>query len=301
MRWWGGALALAVLCMAPAILATAARAAALPPELLTLEQKLAQLKVSSLRFSLEIAIIKAQGGAKPAKRFAFGAADGEVGESPWRSQVNVTSLTRHYSVRTIGDARYESRPKIASRDGGRPWVRWRLSPSERSKASTPLSVSELVKIPIDIAPGMHASLAEALTQAQSVAEVGPATVDGLQVTQFNATLNPGITQTSSPLRPTLGEGSFANDPSPEVGPAQPAPTRTVTLELFFTPGGLPVRTRLTVAAGSTSLMADVDIPAINIPVRVSAPPPRATISRSRLKQLERKRSLREGTPPARDH
>lgn len=207
MRSWRGAVALVVLCMAPAVMAPSVRAATLPPNLVMLSQKLAQLKASSLRFSIELAITAAH-GAKPPKRLVIVAASGEAGGSPVRAKVNVTTLGQHDSVRTIGGISYEYRPEIARLDGGRPWIRQRLSPSEHPKASSHLTLLELTEIPISLVQNRHASLAEVLNEAQSAVEVGPTTVDGQQVTQFNATLNPEppVMQVSSP-RPTLAECS----------------------------------------------------------------------------------------------
>jgi hypothetical protein len=282
-----GALALVVFCIVPTALvataAPAARAVTLPPELLTLEHKLAQLKVSSLRFSLEVVITEAE-SAKPAKPLVFVAADGEAGQSPLRSQVDATTVGHHQSVRTIGDVRYEYRPQVARRDGGRPWVSSKLSPSARAKGSVQQIFSTLVKVPLDAALSEHRSLAEVLAQAQGVEEVGPTTVDGQQVTQFNATLDPEIGQMSSPA-PALVE-AFTHKPPPAESPVQPAPV----LELFIASSGVPVRTRVTVASGGSSMVADADIPAIDIPVHVAAPPARSTISSARLKRIERQRA-----------
>ncbi len=282
---WAGAPALVVLCIAPVVLlatvAPAACAATLPPELLTLEHKLAQLKVSSLRFSLEV-VITAE-SAKPAKPLVFLAADGEAGESPLRAQVNATSVDRHQSIRTIGDVRYEYRPHLARRDGGRPWVYSKLSPSARAEDSVQRTFSALVKVPISAALSQQASLAEVLAQAQSVEEIGPTTLDGQQVTQFNATLDSEIKQNSSS---SSGLSELLPNKSFQEGSTQPAPVRTVTLELFIAPSGLPVRTHVTVTSGGSSLVADTDISAIDVPVHVAAPPARSTISSSRLKRLE---------------
>jgi hypothetical protein len=284
-RWAGGALVPAVLCIAPAALlataAPAARAATVPPALLMLEHKLAQLKVSSLRFSLEVVITGAE-SAKPAKPLVFIAADGEAGQSPLRAQVDATTVGRHQSIRTIGGVRYEYRPHLARRDGGRPWVYSKLSPSARAEDSVQRTFSALVKVPINAALSQHASLAEVLAQAQSVEEVGPTTVDGQQVTQFNATLDSGQGSSS----PQGGLAELLTDNPPANDPAQPAPARTATLELFMASSGLPVRTRVTVTSGGSSLVADADIPAIDIPVHVVAPPARATISSARLKRIE---------------
>jgi hypothetical protein len=289
---WAGARALVVLCIAPAVLlatvAPAACAATLPPELLTLEHKLAQLKVSSLRFSLEVVIAEA-GSAKPAKPLVFLAADGEAGGSPLQAQVDATSVGRHQSIRTIGDVRYEYRPHLARRDGGRPWVYSKLSPSARAEDSVQRTFSALVKVPISAALNQQASLAGVLAQAQSVEEIGPTTLDGQQVTQFNATLDSEIKRSSSS---SSGLTELLTHSSSQEGSAQSAPARTVTLELFIAPSGLPVRTRVTVTSGGSSLVADADIPAIDIPVHVAAPPTRATISRSRLRRIEQQRTRR---------
>ena len=114
-----------------------------------LSQKLAQLKCAlrfPRRFSIELAITAAH-GAKPPKRLVIVAASGEAGGSPVRAKVNVTTLGQHDSVRTIGGISYEYRPEIARLDGGRPWIRQRLSPSEHPKASSHLTLLELTEIP----------------------------------------------------------------------------------------------------------------------------------------------------------
>jgi hypothetical protein len=68
----------------------------------------------------------------------------------------------------------------------------------------------------------------------------------------------------------------------------------VTLELYVAPNGLPVRT-ISILGGpgerpgsSEGIASETDIPALEVPVHVHAPPARLTISEARLKPLERK-------------
>jgi hypothetical protein len=70
----------------------------------------------------------------------------------------------------------------------------------------------------------------------------------------------------------------------------PPPTQppTVTLETSLAQNGLPVRTVITEHDHGTVVTVTLDIPAINFPLVVTAPPAAQTITVARLRELERR-------------
>ena len=126
-------------------------------------------------------------------------------------------------------------------------------------------------------------------------ESGPVTVEDQRVIEFDATLDP--TPFLEKLKPKEPQHPLKNIfEGPETGqerpPAKPAPPPSFKLELFIAPNGLRVRARFTFSAENTSIAVRVDTLAINIPVHVTAPPPRQTIDKAELKRIERRRDRR---------
>ena len=73
----------------------------------------------------------------------------------------------------------------------------------------------------------------------------------------------------------------------------PPPPPSLTLEAFIAPNGLPVRVRATFTYEGLELAVRVDTLQINVPVQVSAPPAKSTITEAQLLKIERRRAKRE--------
>ncbi|MGO9763034.1 MAG: hypothetical protein ACLP1Q_17420 [Solirubrobacteraceae bacterium] len=291
-----GAVALLALLVAFLCPAAPARAAALPPDLVALEQQMAQLQANSERFSFqeEVSLGGLFGQGVPFILLIAG--DGEASDSPPEATA-VGGLLGLPEVQTrlIGDTAYSYRSTAGEIDGGRPWV---SSPRKEGKEGSGLDPGGILDNDQAGRQGTFSKLIEELNGALSLEESGPATVDGQRVIEFNATLNPAPfleqlkSQSKQPEHPlnSLLETSPVSGPK---APAKPAPPPKLELEVFIAPNGLPVRARFTFSAEGATIAVRVDTLAINIPVHVTPPPPKQTITEAQLKQIERRRAARE--------
>jgi len=291
---WG---AIAVLALAAALLcaATPARAAApLPPDLVALEQQMAQLQANSERFSFQEEFALPLLPNVPLILFASGG--GEASDSPPQVAVttSVLGLTEE-QTRVIGETTYHYKHQAAEIDGGRPWVRSRRAAKKEAQVLDPGSVLENDQAGKQ---GTFSKLIEELNGALAIEESGPATVDDQRVIEFDATLDPApfLAQIRAQSREPRHPLSRPLETSPVGGPkapAKPVPPPTLELEVFIAPSGLPVRVRVTFADEGATIALRVDTLAINIPVHVTPPPARQTIDEAQLKKLERRRAARE--------
>lgn len=292
----------------------------LPPGLITLEQRMEQLQVSSERFSMKVEFgsslltdeegsfeVTGKGGARGHRNAAGGKAivrgsrplaQGRLADArshrtpkmiPLLTGTGERSLSQEpgatetavlkakvlgalpMEARVIGERGYLRTPVFARLDGGRPWVR--ISRAELSEQddsfAAPTGPGE------GAAGGLFAQLPKELELAEEVTEVGGATVDGKRTTEFAAKLNMG----------KLLESLTVHEPKEvrsELGNAK------ATLDVFFEPDGLPLRTSVAIRAKAVSVTVAVDVLAVNIPVEVSAPPADETISAAQLKALEKR-------------
>ena len=211
--------------------------------------------------------------------------------------------------RTIGKTVYTYEPSVGSYDGGRPWVRSKAKPGGDS--------AKLSAVIDSLSPtfagggtggtsGLFSKLIEELGEAQSIQEVGPATVDAQQVTEFTASISLAkllspeefeqITKSNSSLGELLSPiGSAKQREEAEKHNEEAAKKlseATVELELFIAPSGLPVRTISVLGARSEGIGVEEDILALEIPVVVHVPPARETISEAQLSRLEKKHARR---------
>jgi hypothetical protein len=215
--------------------------------------------------------------------------------------------------RTIGNTIYTYKPSVASYDGGRPWVRSKAKPAPKPGGdSANLSAvidslsSTFVGGETGGTSGLFSKLIEELGEAQSIQEVGPATVDAQQVTEFTASISlakllspkqlEGITKSNSSLGELLSpvgspkQREEAKKHNEEA--AKKLSEATVELELFIAPSGLPVRTISVLGARSEGIGVEEDILALEIPVVVHVPPARETIGEAQLSRLEKKHAKR---------
>lgn len=283
----------ALICVMPG---SASAGVALPPDLVTLEQQMAQLQVNSERFSLqeEISLGSALGQGIPLVLIVAG--DGEASDAPPQALVNagIPGFGAPEQVRIFGETTYTYRQSAARTDGGRPWVRGRT----KSKGVSPLDPGGIAGSGEGGKQGTFTKLIEQLNGALSIDESGPATVDDQRVTEFDAALDP------APVLAELQAHSKKSTPHPlnsllhipSVGGPQstgkPEPAPTLELELFVAPNGLPVRTRVTLSAEGATIAVRFDTLAINVPVDVAPPPAAKTIDEAQLKRIERRDAAR---------
>ncbi len=165
-------------------------------------------------------------------------------------------------------------------DGGRPWVQelnTSLAQALGSASNGPGgSTGE---------PGTgFSAVAKLIAHAQSITELGPANVDGVPVTRFKlavpiAALQKPAHSRSAHARARRERRLFAP---------------LLRVELFLAETGLPVRTSIVIVArhGKGELIEQSDIPAIDVPVLVQAPPAAETIEAAQLHRLLRRRARR---------
>jgi hypothetical protein len=289
----------ALLCAA--VPARASAAAALPPDLVALEQQTAQLQANSERFSFqeELSLGGLFGGSVPLVLIVAG--EGEASDSPPEgSAIGGLFGQPEENIRTIGDTLYRYKRQAGEIDGGRPWVRSQRPAKEEAAAGagTSLDPGGLLENDHPGAHGTFSKLVEELNGALSIEESGPATVDGQRVIEFDATLDPTplLAQLKAESKEPRHPLSSPFETAPvghSKAPAKATAPPTLELEVFIAPDGLPVRARLTFADEGTTIALRVDTLAINIPVNVVPPPARQTIDAAQLKRIERRRAARE--------
>jgi len=267
--------------------------AAVPPDLQALEQKMLALKPTSERFSASIDIAEKPKVKGPVGGFnhVFGhagsvlapliAVAGEISLGPPpEASFTVSFLGIAISGRLIGSTLYTHEPGLSRLDGGRPWVEERntsLAQALGSQANGPGgSAGE---------PGTDfAALTKLIAHAQSIAELGPASVDGVPVTRFKLAVPIGALQKPAHSRRARAR---ARRERKLFAPL-------LRVELFLAETGLPVRTSVVVVFrhGKGELIEQSDITAIDVPVLVQAPPAAETIEAAQLRRLLRRRARR---------
>ena len=122
--------------------------------------------------------------------------------------------------------------------------------------------------------GMFAGLIEELENASSVVEVGEVTVDGEQTTEFVARLDASTVM--NPL--SRSEGKV------EMRVRKAFEKLGLELKVFIEPDGLPVRTKLVFGVKKRFETAEANILAVGVPVEVLAPPAAEVITEAELKK-----------------
>jgi hypothetical protein len=103
---------------------------------------------------------------------------------------------------------------------------------------------------------------------------------GQPVAGFALTLAPRLLERGSLLNPNVRK-ILARVHAPASASAQ----------VFIAADGLPVRSAITLRVGAATIHLDLDIPAIEFPLTVLAPPAAETISAAELEALERDHSF----------
>ncbi len=267
------------------VLALPVRAAAVtqPPTLVALEQEMSELKITSLRFSLLTSVTVPphdHGLAQLLKLLGLNdRSSGVVTTAPPAANLSIEFFGVPLSIRVVGNTTYVYFHKLARLDHGRPWIK--LGRGGLSELITvnghPVSSKSGEPQPSEpkLAEPPFGSLAKLLSEAHEVRELAPATLAGQPVTRFLAVLEPAqlkSTPLASASRTTL----------------PPVPPPTITLQVAFAANGLPVQTQITEVSAGLTTSATVEIPAVNFPLVIEAPPASQTISDAQLKKLEKK-------------
>ena len=257
--------------------------ASIPPSLQMLEQKMGELKVTSLRFSEKTSVTVPQGEGKILdllKLLLGGGVSGEETTSPPAGNVVLSFLGHPLRFREVGNDTYFYLRALASKDHGRPWVK--LGPGGLSELITvngkhvkaPKASKPKIGEPALAEPPFE-GLRKALAGANEVHELGAGTVDGQPVTSFLAVLEPEQLK-----REHLASAAA------RLGPSLLQPP-TATLEVSLAQNGLPVRMVITEHDQATVISTAVAIPAINFPLVIEPPPASQTITMRELRKLER--------------
>jgi hypothetical protein len=300
--------------------AAAQTPATVPPSLQVLEQKMAQIRFSTVRVSARVVFGEVGplgGGAElgvgvqgPNAGFITSTV-GVFRLSPLEASTTSKAqaeglpngkdaLSATSRVRVIGDNIYTYTPSVLRYDHGRPWVRSKQPSSSRSDGgfAVPEGLSD------SSAP--FAKLIEDINGALSVQEVGPMTVDGQQVTEFTAsltmvTLLPGkLLERFTKALSALSVSSLLEPSGKSPKQREEAKSRSevdarkiselpVEIELFVAPSGLPVRTNTVIGNRNEAIGSEQDILALEVPVDVHAPPASETISEAQLRKLRERR------------
>jgi hypothetical protein len=263
---------------------TPAAAAELPPSLVSLEQKMSELKVGSMRFSLQTSVTIPRGDhelLRLLKLFGLGSRiSGEVTTAPAAANLTLDLFGLKMTLRTVSGVVYAHIGKLARYDHGRPWIRLGQGglaelftvnghplPSKTKAGEPRLTEPKLAEPPFT-------GIAALLAGAREVRELGPATVDGQQATSFLAILEPAQLKSES----LASASRLLPTPQPPTG----------TLEVSLTASGLPLRTVITEHDATTTTSATLEIPAVNFPLAIEAPPAEQTISLGQIRKLERR-------------
>lgn len=259
-----------------------ATAATLPPSLVTIEQKMSGLEITSLRFSLTTSVSVPPGEHEALHLLKLLGLDeqmsGEVTTAPAAANVSLDFFGQPLTLRVVGKTVYAYFAKLGRADHGRPWIQFgRGGVAElfkvkgqrvRSKGKTTEALAKEPKI----AEPPFAELAKLFAGAREVSELGPATVDGQPVTRFIAVLEP--TQLDSGT-----SASTARVPIPT--------SSTGTLEVAFASDGVPVQIIIARHSSTETASITVEIPAVNFPLTIEAPPAAQTISMRQIRKLEK--------------
>jgi hypothetical protein len=278
-----GALTLCV-AQVPLRALAAALPPVLPPALVALEQKMDELKITTMRFSVQskVSSPKAPHNTLGFLKLLFGDTriSGELTVSPPAANVTTDLFGHAFTIRQVGSASYFYLPQLARLDHGRPWV-----------ALGPGGLSELVTVnghplkPTAQAPAPEAPSVPALAQppftgvqkliakAREVRELGPGIVDGQPVTRFLAVLEPVHSI-------ALRKRALIRAPRP-----RPA---TITVELSLAADGVPVLVIARTQAAAIDSVTTLEVSAVNVALVIEAPPASQTISLAEERQLERR-------------
>jgi hypothetical protein len=239
---------------------------ALPPELVALEQKMAQLRLNSERFSSvargAITVTNEANGKPegPSKHISLNATElGEASVSPAEGELFIDSRTRPTLI-AIGSTVYQHERPTKQSHSHRPWVRSRNPEESPATQLLPFYGGD----PLEVDAGGSGSFARLINLLSTA--VGPVSADGLSTVRGQGTTE--FTATVEPLK--LLRGYTVEDLAPGHKPL------TETLHIFLTEAGLPIRVLTSIRSGEIKSDESMEIIAINVPLTVKPPPARET-------------------------
>jgi hypothetical protein len=256
-------------------------AAVLPTQLQALEQKMDELKITSLRFSELTSVRAPRGGRQVLRLLKLLGVDsrmsGEVTVAPAAANVQLSLFGQPLSLREVGETVYLYSAKLGAADRGRPWLR--LGPGglgelvtvDGKSVKAPAGATQPKLAEPSLAEPPFAALQKMLAEARAVTDLGPGVIDGQPVARFLATLTPpqpltarrGLLRTRARLTPA-----------------------TETLELAIAPDGLPVRTKIIVRDHDVTTTDTLQL-AANFPLVIEPPPAAQTVTLAELRALSR--------------
>jgi hypothetical protein len=309
--WLSGASATAALASASGISSAPARSAAslppapAPPELAALEQKMAQIHFNTEHFRLAAEISLNAGafagliggsnsGSLSSEATQIGASsqvravasdippiqegakitfsaggEGVASISPVAGEFEIKEGKPITWERLVGGKLYQYQPSNPTHHPHRRWV------SREEPASYQLlgSSSHFAEGALPGTGGGFAGLIALLGKAQRFESSGPATLAGQPVTGFTAILSPADLLSGGNVEKELKELTKSG-------------VTTASLEVLITPAGLPLRVRLVLGGAISSVAIAGEILGLEVPVTVTPPPPRQTITAARLRRIE---------------
>jgi hypothetical protein len=246
---------------------TTSAAASTPPPIATLITEATKLKIDSLTFSLSTSV-PAQ-GTTPASTLT-GTATIRLRPS-LGGTIDFTTPGQAIDEVIVGHTIYIDLPRVAARDGGRPWVAVNLS---AASSAAGIDLGALLQQVKSLNPS---STLQLLADKQRFHETGVTTVDRQRVV--------GLTGTFTPATLTAPGFSKALLAQLKAKLASVGATReTVTAYLAFS--GLPVRTVTSLTTKTYGVLnSTIDVRGINAPVTVAPPPSSRTISLAQANKL----------------
>lgn len=271
-----------------------------PPALLALEQKMLLIHFNTARVSAVFGLgelgAPAGGGELGADadkcNSLISTTTGTERLSPPEataiSEIGGVTVTKQIS---IGRTLYTYTPSAEPYDGGRPWVSSVKALVLKSSTSSPLSViSTLSEDQPTTSTGFFQRLIEEINGASKIQEVGPAVVDGQPVSEYTATVS-----IAKLIAARLSQKQI--DVAKKNKLFKSIAKATLSLELFITSSGLPIRMIDIIGPRNEGIGVEQDILATDIPLTIHAPPPSKTIGQTRLRKLERQYAKKHSHQP----
>ncbi len=190
----------------------------------------------------------------------------------------------------IGKTLYIYTPSAARYDGGRPWVR--QTPATKSSSDPALSaLSTLSEDQPTTSTGFFQRMIEEINDSSSVQEIGLRTIDGQQATEFTATVPMARLLASRLSQKQIDAAKKGNKLFSHLAEA------IVTIELYFTANGMPIRTIDVIGPRKEGVGVEQDILATGGAVSINRPPARLTIKQTRLERREKQYDKRHPRHP----
>jgi len=271
-----GAALVAAAGSAPAFATPLTLPPSAPPELVALLGRMEALNVETERFSLSTSFeFPAHSHIpKELRELLSLFTIGVTGEARGSNEGSflLAFLGAKFHVIVVGGHTYvDLGPKLARRDGGRPWIDAGRAGLDAIFGSHGANAPPTV----ESAPSFK-HLVELLTSPIAVTPLGTSTLEGQPVSGFRETVSRALFKRSQVSSSVFAQARTAATPE------------AATVETFIAASGLPVRTRILEGERQVTAVVELDFPAINFPLTIEPPPPAQTIGLAALKRLERR-------------